>query len=110
MPFWIFLNVSGIHEMLEVDEWPSTSRKDQIISYKSYKSPIHSFSLADGQNFKWVQILLRGLLEIRIFWRKQKQDVSFVSSKKLKNKEMFDKFNIIMYLPNTVFVYPISSD
>ncbi|THU43398.1 hypothetical protein C4D60_Mb00t01220 [Musa balbisiana] len=41
---------------------------------------------------------------------KKKQDVSFVPSRRLENKEMVDIFKIIMYLQNTVSIHPISSD
>nr|YP_009450099.1 hypothetical chloroplast RF2 [Burmannia championii]YP_009450106.1 hypothetical chloroplast RF2 [Burmannia championii]ANK36296.1 hypothetical chloroplast RF2 [Burmannia championii]ANK36303.1 hypothetical chloroplast RF2 [Burmannia championii] len=41
---------------------------------------------------------------------KKKQDVSFVPSRLLKNKEMVDIFKIITYLQNTVSIHPISSD
>nr|YP_010690634.1 Ycf2 protein [Cartonema parviflorum]YP_010690651.1 Ycf2 protein [Cartonema parviflorum]WBU14345.1 Ycf2 protein [Cartonema parviflorum]WBU14362.1 Ycf2 protein [Cartonema parviflorum] len=41
---------------------------------------------------------------------KKKQDVSFVPSRRLENKEMVDIFKIITYLQNTVSIHPISSD
>nr|AKR81113.1 hypothetical chloroplast RF21 [Pentastemona sumatrana] len=41
---------------------------------------------------------------------KKKQDVSFVPSRRSKNKEMVDIFKIITYLQNTVSMHPISSD
>ncbi|TYJ15054.1 hypothetical protein E1A91_A10G158700v1, partial [Gossypium mustelinum] len=41
---------------------------------------------------------------------KKEQDVSFVPSRRLENKEIVNIFNIIMYLQNTVSIHPISSD
>nr|QKI32468.1 hypothetical protein RF2 [Circaeaster agrestis]QKI32469.1 hypothetical protein RF2 [Circaeaster agrestis]QKI32553.1 hypothetical protein RF2 [Circaeaster agrestis]QKI32554.1 hypothetical protein RF2 [Circaeaster agrestis]QKI32638.1 hypothetical protein RF2 [Circaeaster agrestis] len=41
---------------------------------------------------------------------KQKQDVSFVPSRRSEQKEMADLFRTIMYLQNTVSIHPISSD
>uniref|UniRef100_A0A8S0YB53 Ycf2 N-terminal domain-containing protein n=1 Tax=Spirodela intermedia TaxID=51605 RepID=A0A8S0YB53_SPIIN len=40
----------------------------------------------------------------------EKQDVSFVPSRRSENKEMVDIFKIITYLQNTVSIHPISSD
>ncbi|PHU22537.1 hypothetical protein BC332_07644 [Capsicum chinense] len=40
----------------------------------------------------------------------KQQDLSFVLSKRSKNKEMINIFKIIMYLQNTVTIHPISSD
>ncbi|KAF1855481.1 hypothetical protein Lal_00044204 [Lupinus albus] len=41
---------------------------------------------------------------------KKEQDVSFVLSRRSKNKEIVNIFKIIMYLQNTVSIHPISSD
>nr|DAD24170.1 TPA_asm: hypothetical protein HUJ06_025633 [Nelumbo nucifera] len=41
---------------------------------------------------------------------KKQQDVSFVPSRRSKNKEMVDIFKIITFLQNTVSIHPISSD
>ncbi|KAF1898413.1 hypothetical protein Lal_00042105 [Lupinus albus] len=41
---------------------------------------------------------------------KKEQDVSFVLSRRSKNKEIVNIFKIIMYLHNTVSIHPISSD
>nr|DAD46597.1 TPA_asm: hypothetical protein HUJ06_016534 [Nelumbo nucifera] len=40
---------------------------------------------------------------------KKQQDVSFVPSKRSKNKEMAYMFKIITYLQNTISIHPISS-
>nr|YP_009729860.1 Ycf2 [Caldesia grandis] len=44
------------------------------------------------------------------FWKKKKQDVSFVPFRQSENQEMVDIFKIITYLQNTVSIHPISSD
>ncbi|KAB2087870.1 hypothetical protein ERO13_A04G110850v2, partial [Gossypium hirsutum] len=41
---------------------------------------------------------------------KKEQDVSFVPSKRLENKEIVNIFKIITYLQSTVSIYPISSN
>nr|QIQ22789.1 Ycf2 [Cistanche deserticola]QIQ22802.1 Ycf2 [Cistanche deserticola] len=41
---------------------------------------------------------------------KKQQDLSFVPSRRLENKELVNIFKIIMYLQNTVSIHPISSD
>ncbi|XWS46131.1 hypothetical protein CRYUN_Cryun14cG0037500 [Craigia yunnanensis] len=41
---------------------------------------------------------------------KKEQDVSFVPSRRSKNKEIVNIFKIITYLQNTVSIHPISSD
>ncbi|KAL5551073.1 hypothetical protein UlMin_001249 [Ulmus minor] len=41
---------------------------------------------------------------------KKEQDVSFVPSKRLENKEIVNIFKIITSLQNTVSIHPISSD
>ncbi|PHT45327.1 Protein Ycf2 [Capsicum baccatum] len=41
---------------------------------------------------------------------KKQQDLSFVPSRRSKNKEMVNIFKIIMYLQNTISIHPISSD
>ncbi|KAK5838642.1 hypothetical protein PVK06_007376 [Gossypium arboreum] len=41
---------------------------------------------------------------------KKEQYVSFVPSRRLKNKEVVNIFKIITYLQNTVSIHPISSD
>ncbi|PHT49961.1 Protein Ycf2 [Capsicum baccatum] len=41
---------------------------------------------------------------------KKQQDLSFVPSRRSKNKEMVNIFKIITYLQNTISIYPISSD
>ncbi|GAV61795.1 DUF825 domain-containing protein, partial [Cephalotus follicularis] len=40
---------------------------------------------------------------------KKEQDVSFVPSRRLENKEIINIFKIITYLQNTVLIHPISS-
>nr|UDZ61548.1 hypothetical protein RF2 [Helanthium bolivianum] len=44
------------------------------------------------------------------FWKKKKQDVSFVPFRQSENQAMVDLFKIIPYLQNTVSIHPISSD
>uniref|UniRef100_UPI0030E31653 Ycf2 n=1 Tax=Alisma lanceolatum TaxID=365730 RepID=UPI0030E31653 len=44
------------------------------------------------------------------FFKKKKQDVSFVPFRQSENQEMVDIFKIITYLQNTVSIHPISSD
>ncbi|KAL5861679.1 hypothetical protein ACOSQ4_002975 [Xanthoceras sorbifolium] len=41
---------------------------------------------------------------------KKEQDVSFVPSRRSRNKEIVNLFKIITYLQNTVSIHPISSD
>ncbi|KAK8943341.1 Protein ycf2 [Platanthera guangdongensis] len=41
---------------------------------------------------------------------KKKQDVSFIPSRRVENKEMVDIFKIITYLQNTVSIHPSEPD
>ena len=57
------------------------------------QDPFVLFSLTDGQNFIWGQILLKGSLEIRNCWRNQEKQHFFL--RWLENKEMVNLFKTI---------------
>nr|UDZ61554.1 hypothetical protein RF2 [Sagittaria trifolia] len=64
---------------------------------------------------KWSELHLRSNPTERStrdqkFWKKKKQDVSFVPFRQSEKQEMVDLFKIITYLQNTVSIHPISSD
>ena len=70
-------------DRIRTDE--STSARNRRISWESCKSYSFFFFLAKGQNFTWVRILLRGILEIKNCWRKNKSNILFFpSNRKIK--------------------------
>ncbi|KAF1854531.1 hypothetical protein Lal_00043424 [Lupinus albus] len=76
--------------------------ENRRISWESYKSESWS-ELHLGSNPTERSTRDQKLL-------KKEQDVSFVLSRRSKNKEIVNIFKIIMYLQNTVSIHPISSD
>nr|YP_009241960.1 hypothetical chloroplast RF21 [Sagittaria lichuanensis]AMQ13535.1 hypothetical chloroplast RF21 [Sagittaria lichuanensis] len=106
------------NETLEESFW-STNINRLIVSLlhfpKGKTISESSFMYPPFFSDKWSELHLRSnptesSTRDQKFWKKKKQDVSFVPFRQSEKQEMVDLFKIIPYLQNTVSIHPISSD